>query len=312
MIHCQLCNKEFKQITTTHLKKDHQITLDEYKGRFPDALLQDESIIMSGEKNHFFGKKHSEELKEWQREHFKGKKNPEAGKKISDKWKDPESSYRKLMQSESYRNKMSQVAQDYWSSEKSDNHRKRNRDSLKKIRPTWEPKLAKIRESKEYRESRKENALRMWQNMSKEEKDARFDKQIKTLIKNGNACKRSSLEIKLYSMILESCPQAQHSVWIHKSKTGRDKSWNIDIYIPDIDTYVQFDGMYWHGLDRSIEVIANSNSSRDKIIHGKWIEDRAQDDWFKSQGKRLIRILESEFKNDQEACVSRIFNKNAN
>jgi len=312
MISCQLCDKKFKQITTTHLKKSHQISFDEYKKLFPDAPLQDESIIMKGEKNPFFGKKHTEELKQRQREHFTGKKNPGAGKKISDKWKDQEGSYRKLMQSEEYRNKMSQVTQDYWRSERSEKHRKKNSDSLKKLRPTWESKLALIRTTKEYRDSRKEHALRMWKNITKEEKDARFDKAISTLIKNGNTCKRSFLEVKLYGLILELYPQAQHSIWMHKSKTGHDKTWNIDIYIPEIDTYVQFDGIYWHGLDRSIDVIANSESPRDKIIYHKWKEDRAQDEWFKSQGKRLVHIFENDFKSDPERCINKIIKENAN
>lgn len=38
MITCKICNREFEQITSSHLKK-HGITVKEYKGRFPGELI---------------------------------------------------------------------------------------------------------------------------------------------------------------------------------------------------------------------------------------------------------------------------------
>jgi len=43
MVTCQLCRKEFKSLTPTHLKKAHGITMAEYRARFPDAPLRDVS-----------------------------------------------------------------------------------------------------------------------------------------------------------------------------------------------------------------------------------------------------------------------------
>lgn len=36
---CQLCGKQFKQITHTHLSKAHGMSLKEYMIQFPDAPL---------------------------------------------------------------------------------------------------------------------------------------------------------------------------------------------------------------------------------------------------------------------------------
>ncbi len=77
--------------------------------------------------------------------------------------------------------------------------------------------------------------------------------------------------------------------------------WPIDAYVPSIDTYVQFDGVYWHGLDRDIEIIKASIKPRDKAIYQKWLTDRKQCEWFKEHNLKLIRITDIEFKNI-ESC----------
>lgn len=74
--------------------------------------------------------------------------------------------------------------------------------------------------------------------------------------------------------------------------------WPIDFYIKSIDTYVQLDGVYWHGLDRPIEVIAEHKTPRDAMIHHKWLTDREQFQWFKNNNLRLVRITDLELKRD--------------
>ena len=68
--------------------------------------------------------------------------------------------------------------------------------------------------------------------------------------------------------------------------------WAIDFYVKSIDTYIQFDGAYWHGLDRPIEIIAEHMTKRDTLIHKKWLTDREQDEWFAQRNQRLIRITD--------------------
>lgn len=72
-------------------------------------------------------------------------------------------------------------------------------------------------------------------------------------------------------------------------------TWPIDFYVKSIDTYVQFDGEYWHGLDRPLEQIMQFKTPRDRTIFRKYHIDREQDVWFTAFGKRLIRITNQQF-----------------
>ena len=69
----------------------------------------------------------------------------------------------------------------------------------------------------------------------------------------------------------------------------------IDFYIKSIDTYVQFDGVYWHGLDRPIEEIMQHKTKHDKEISSRPASDRQQNEWFKKQGMKLVRVTDVEF-----------------
>lgn len=86
--------------------------------------------------------------------------------------------------------------------------------------------------------------------------------------------------------------------------------WFIDFYIGSLDTYVQFDGAYWHGLDRPMEVICEYKTPRDEQIHKKWMTDREQETWFQSQGLRLIRVVDRDFKRDQASVLLRLKDQN--
>lgn len=76
-----------------------------------------------------------------------------------------------------------------------------------------------------------------------------------------------------------------------------------DFYIRSIDTYVEFDGVYWHGLDRTQEQLRESNSIRDKSILKKWQRDREQDRFFSENHLRLVRITDSSFKKDHDKVL---------
>ena len=85
-----------------------------------------------------------------------------------------------------------------------------------------------------------------------------------------------------------------------------EKRWSVDFYLKSLDTYVQFDGVYWHGLDRSLDEIRSSNMKRDQAIHGKWIKDRELDAYVAQMGLRLVRVTDVEFKTDPRACLLKI------
>lgn len=70
--------------------------------------------------------------------------------------------------------------------------------------------------------------------------------------------------------------------------------WLIDIYVKSIDTFVQIDGIYWHGFSRSKELLENPISKRDKDISRKWKRDQEQNLWFKENHKKLVRFTDKE------------------
>lgn len=74
------------------------------------------------------------------------------------------------------------------------------------------------------------------------------------------------------------------------------KNWPIDFYIKTIDVYVQVDGTYWHGLNRSFEELQASSNPRDKIILRKKKTDAEQDAWFENHALSLVRITENQVK----------------
>jgi len=80
--------------------------------------------------------------------------------------------------------------------------------------------------------------------------------------------------------------------------------WIIDFQIDDV--YVNFDGVYWHGLDRPIEEIAKFRNIRDKRIYHGYFDDRFQDEWFKRQGLTLVRVTDIEHRDEPEVVLKRI------
>jgi hypothetical protein len=70
----------------------------------------------------------------------------------------------------------------------------------------------------------------------------------------------------------------------------------IDFYIRTINLYVELDGVYWHGLDRPIEQIELLKSKRDAIILRHYSTDRDLESYAKSNGMKLLRITDKEYK----------------
>lgn len=76
------------------------------------------------------------------------------------------------------------------------------------------------------------------------------------------------------------------------------KSWEIDFYIPSIFTYINFNGVYWHGRYSSIKELENSpNPQAKKIIETKY-RDSKRECFFKNEGINFTVIWEDDFKKD--------------
>lgn len=106
-ITCQICNREFNTMITNSHAKSHDMTTKEYKEKFgPDSMSSQEfrdkrKAESMGEKNHMYGKNHTQEVKDFisrnnQGPNLKLRGRPfseEHKKKISEnakaRWEDP-------------------------------------------------------------------------------------------------------------------------------------------------------------------------------------------------------------------------------
>lgn len=77
MIQCQICKKFFKTITNTHLKKEHNITCEEYKRKYGEIISEEVKVnLIKANK----GKTRTKEQKINYRNSKLGNKNPNFGK----------------------------------------------------------------------------------------------------------------------------------------------------------------------------------------------------------------------------------------
>lgn len=116
----------------------------------------------------------------------------------------------------------------------------------------------------------------------------RYQKSIITR-KNNNTHARSKIEDKFFQHLCNLFGKNNVRRWIVIN------GWTVDFYVRSIDAYIQFDGEYWHGLDRSLDVIREFKDERDKTIFWAYQRDRKQDEWFKKEKLRLVRITDKEF-----------------
>jgi len=70
--------------------------------------------------------------------------------------------------------------------------------------------------------------------------------------------------------------------------------WDIDFYIPSIDTYINMNGIYWHGRGKTEEELLSSNSKQDKTILSTVKRDKLRESWFRAHKKRLVIVWEDE------------------
>jgi hypothetical protein len=110
-----------------------------------------------------------------------------------------------------------------------------------------------------------------------------------TKIENGT-CSKSAPEEKLF-LLLESV--------FGKSDIKRQvrviRRW-IDFYIISIDLYIQVDGVYWHGLNRNIELIKLGKTSQDRKIYKQILRDQKLNQYMKDNNFRLVRLTDEQIK----------------
>lgn len=97
----------------------------------------------------------------------------------------------------------------------------------------------------------------------------------------------SKREDEFAFILTEAYPDTQRHVRVHR--------WLIDFYIPSIDTYVNFNGVYWHGRYKTDEELSNSIWKQSKTILETKRRDRDRETWFIEQGKTLCVVWEDDF-----------------
>ena len=75
--------------------------------------------------------------------------------------------------------------------------------------------------------------------------------------------------------------------------------YNIDFYVKTIDTYIEFDGIYYHGIDRPINVVIEKSPK----IYRKYLRDRELDVLMLNNRMNLIRIREDDFKLNEKIVL---------
>ena len=126
--------------------------------------------------------------------------------------------------------------------------------------------------------------------------------EIHALVNTTEKCQQRHETMKRNGSYKTSKTEDEFYVWLCQ-KFGNDNidrqkvinGWPIDFYIKNFDLYIQFDGEYWHGLDRTLSEISQFKTSRDQTILQKYELDRQQEKWFSQQDLRLIRITDKQF-----------------
>lgn len=107
--------------------------------------------------------------------------------------------------------------------------------------------------------------------------------------KKRGSLRKSKLEDRIYAACINKgcCVE----------RWSRVNGWSIDLHITQpFDVYVQVDGMFFHGLDRHLDVIASSVRPIDIVIHRTYFRDREQDAWFLAHKMKLVRIIDKGYK----------------
>ena len=158
-----------------------------------------------------------------------------------------------------------------------------------------------ISQSEDIKRKKEETTFKNWGVKSPQQHPEISRRTIETHARNGFDHWMSKPE-KAFRILLED-KFGKENV---KVQQLIERKWSVDFYVINVDTYIQFDGVYWHGLDRPLEQIRTSLKTRDKAIYLKWVKDRELDTYVSKQGLRLIRITDVMYKNDPQICLKMI------
>jgi hypothetical protein len=113
-----------------------------------------------------------------------------------------------------------------------------------------------------------------------------FEKRIRTMKERNHNFQSSKVEDKLYEVLKNNFNKVERHVPIN--------GWDIDFYVQDIDSFINMNGIYWHGKNETDESLLASETKQSKIILETKNRDKAREIWFKENNKKLIVIWENE------------------
>lgn len=127
--------------------------------------------------------------------------------------------------------------------------------------------------------------LQLPQTREKCNNDESLKKRRETM-RHNKSWVTSKPEDALYARLCEFFGDVQRQATVNR--------WSIDFYIPSIDTYINMNGIYWHGRGKTEEELLSSNSKQDKTILSTVKRDKLRESWFRAHKKRLVIVWEDE------------------
>lgn len=112
-------------------------------------------------------------------------------------------------------------------------------------------------------------------------------KAWKTKIKNGT-CSKSAPEEKFYQILINFFDLTDI-----KRQAPLLRQW-IDFHICSANIYIQVDGVYWHGLNRDLDIIKLGKTSQDQKIYKQILRDQKLNEYCKFNKIKLIRFTDKE------------------
>ena len=232
---CLLCNKQFKKITNTHLKK-HNISIKEYKKMFPDALIETEKQKMS---------------------RYTEKARQKNSKKLELKWQNKDYREHQIKtHSKPYENGRI-------SGMKGKKHSEQSKQQMKKTKndPQWKQEFCKLmREICGSRKWRDVMKINVWNNIVVNKKISdklikrwREDKEFRRCVWNVfNTTIPNKTEIKIDKLFQKYFPNTFTFVGDGKFFIGsRCPDWINE----ERKIIIEFFGAYWHNPEDEIEKI---------------------------------------------------------
>jgi hypothetical protein len=121
-----------------------------------------------------------------------------------------------------------------------------------------------------------------------------------TAMKNGTKSWSSHIENRFYEFL------CHHFESNDIERQTNINGWSIDFFVKSIETYIQFDGVYWHGHIHDQITLETATTPQLKSIYHAWKQDQVQNAWFSAKGLRLVRITDREFTSPQFDLMERL------